>query len=74
MSEFTFRQRAGTLDWQMLSRIDMEEIMARLPNVDQLQRALDSITFSEFTSDDIRSHTVDNIVHLVRIMQMINKI
>ncbi len=68
---FLFRQRAGSMDWSMISRIDLEELINRLPNVDDLQRSVDTVCFSEFSSSDVRGHSVDSVVHLVKLMQMI---
>ena len=66
---FTFRQRAGRLDWKVISSIDIDEIVINL-KINELQSVLDSITFSEVSTTDIKHNTVDHVVRLIQIMQL----
>jgi zinc finger protein DZIP1 len=66
----SFRQRMGVLDWNTLSSCSMKTIIEKR-DVDQLQRVLDNVTFSEFSEIDVKSQTAGAMSKLVNIMQLI---
>lgn len=68
-SGFAFRQRAGRMDWRLISAANVEDILLRV-KIDELQSLLDTITFSEFDSLEVRSNTIDNVAKLVHLMQL----
>jgi hypothetical protein len=65
---FTFRQRAGRLNWKLISSLDVNDIVIHV-NIHELQQVLDSITFSEVVGDDIKNNTVDAVNKLIHVMQ-----
>jgi hypothetical protein len=67
---FSFRQRAGKLEWKEISSIEIEEVVKNI-KVNQLQQLLDLVTFSEVNLQDIKVNNVDNILKLIQIMQLI---
>jgi hypothetical protein len=70
LSSFTFRQRAGRLDWRRVSSIDVEDVVLNL-KVEELQVLLDTVTFSEFDALEVKSNTIEHITKLVNLMQLI---
>lgn len=66
---FTFRQRAGRLDWRKVSSVDVEDVVLHL-KVEELQALLDTITFSEFDALEVKSNTIDHVTKLVNLMQL----
>lgn len=69
MKKFAFRQRVGSLNWKIVSGVDIERVVDEL-QIEELQSALDSVTFCEIKKSDIKSSTVENTCHLVQIMQL----
>lgn len=67
---FTFRQRAGRLDWKVISSIDLDEVIINL-RVNELQSVLDSVAFSEILPQDIKHNTIDHVSKLIQVMQLI---
>lgn len=66
---FTFRQRAGRLDWRKVSSVDVDDVVLNL-KVEELQTLLDTVTFSEFDSLEVKSNTIEQITKLINIMQL----
>ena len=64
-----FRQRSGNINWHALSSCDLNKIFKG--NVEQLQKVLDNLTFSEFSSIDVKAQSIENVSKLVNIMQLI---
>ncbi len=69
-NSFTFRQRAGRLNWKLISSLDVEDVVINV-NISALQNVLDSVTFSEIVEDDIKRNTIDSVHKLIHIMQYI---
>lgn len=72
MTNFTFRQRVGKLNWKLVSSIELEDVIMGL-KVFELQSVLDSITFCEFDSREIKNNSVESIRKLVQIQQLITE-
>lgn len=66
---FSFRQRAGRFNWKLVSSVDLFAIIDDL-RVDELQGALDAVTFSEFTPSDVKRSSVESTTKLVHLMQL----
>lgn len=66
---FAFRQRAGHLNWKLISSIDIFRIVDEL-RIDELQSVLDPIAFCEFSVSDVKRNTVDATTKLVHLMQL----
>jgi len=65
-----FRQRVGKLNWQQLSTCSLRAVVEKR-SIDQLQKVLDNLTFSEFSADDVKSQSAESISKLVNTMQLI---
>ena len=65
---FGFRQRAGSINWNALSSVDIEEVIGNV-KVEELQEVLDNITFSTVGMSDIRNCSSDTMAKLVHIFQ-----
>jgi hypothetical protein len=65
-----FRHRVGKVNWNSLTTCSVRSIIEK-NNVRQLQKLLDNVTFSEFSSDDVKSQSVDSVAKLVNMMQLI---
>lgn len=69
-SSIAFRHRVGRMDWKMVSSMDVDDIIEH-GDISELQSALDSITFCEFKSSDVRNNSIDSVAKLVQVMQLI---
>jgi hypothetical protein len=67
---FTFRQRAGKLNWKMVSAVNVDNVIENSDTV-ELQSVIDIITFSEFMPADVKANTVESTSKLVNIMQLV---
>lgn len=65
---FGFRQRAGSINWNALSSVDIEDVIGKV-KVEELQEVLDNITFSTVGTSDIRNCSSDTMTKLVHIFQ-----
>ena len=65
---FGFRQRAGSINWNALSSVDIEDVIGKV-KVEELQEVLDNITFSTVSTSDIRNCSSDTMTKLVHIFQ-----
>lgn len=74
MSTFSFRARCGKLNWRLISSIDLNDIIDNSvdndDNINELQLALDIVTFCDFNNDDVRNNSIDNVTKLVKLMQL----
>ena len=80
MDSFTFRARVGKLNWRLVSSLDLNDIIDSTntynnktnssDSINDLQLALDIVTFCEFNNDDVRNNAIDNITKLVKLMQL----
>jgi uncharacterized phage infection (PIP) family protein YhgE len=68
MVAFQFRQRAGRLNWKQVTAIDLNELVTQV-NIHELQNILDPVTFSEISTEDIKTNSVDNINKLIHLLQ-----
>ena len=66
---FAFRQRAGHLNWNLISSVDIFRIVDEL-RIDELQSVLDPVAFCEFSVSDVKRNTVDATTKLVHLMQL----
>jgi hypothetical protein len=66
---FAFRQRAGHLNWKLISSVDIFRIVDDL-RIDELQSVLDPVAFCEFSVSDVKRNTVDATTKLVHLMQL----
>lgn len=66
---FAFRQRAGHLNWKLISSVDIFRIVDEL-RIDELQSVLDPVAFCEFSVSDVKRNTVDATTKLVHLMQL----
>jgi hypothetical protein len=67
---FTFRQRAGKLNWKIVSSVNVDNVVENSDTV-ELQSVIDIVTFSEFAPADVKANTVDSVSQLVNIMQLV---
>ncbi len=72
MSKFSFRQRAGPVDWKSVTSVKTEDIVSKA-DTKQLQTVLDSATFCEFRPDDVRNNSIESVAKLVNILQFISE-
>lgn len=72
MSKFSFRQRAGHVDWKSVTSVKIEDIVSKA-DTKQLQTVLDSATFCEFRPDDVRNNSIESVTKLVNILQFISE-
>ena len=74
MSSFSFRARCGKLNWRLISSIELNDIIDNSvnnnDNINELQLALDIVTFCDFNNDDVRNNSIDNVTKLVKLMQL----
>lgn len=68
--QFSFRQRAGRLDWRQISSVEVEDIILNL-KVDELQKLLDTVTFSEIDRVEVKTSKIDDVTKLLQLMQLI---
>jgi cell division protein FtsB len=68
MKKFAFRQRIGAVNWKIISSVDLERVIDEC-NVEELQVALDAVTFCDFTSSEVKRNSVESITNLVSLMQ-----
>lgn len=66
---FAFRQRAGHLNWKLISSVDIFRIVDDL-RIDELQSVLDPVAFCEFSVSDVKRNTVDATTKLIHLMQL----
>jgi hypothetical protein len=66
MKSFSFRQRAGDLNWKKVSEIDITNAI----EIDELQSILDSVTFSEINEKDLKKTPVETSTKLIKLMQL----
>lgn len=57
------------MDWKLLSILDVDNIVEN-GRVDHLQKCLDTITFSDISSTDLKAHTQETTSKLIWIMQL----
>jgi hypothetical protein len=69
---FTFRQRAGKLDWKLVTAISLDDLFKNM-KIRHLQSILDPVTFCEFCVDDVKGNSVESITLLVKLMQLISE-
>lgn len=67
---FSFRQRVGKINWKLVTSLDVDDIIINT-KIKELQHILDSVTFSECSSSDVRCNSIDSISRLIQIMQLI---
>ena len=68
MVKFSFRQRVGKINWNVVSSVSIQDVVEHL-DVNELQAVLDAITFCEFGPSDIRNCPIDTVAQLVQIFQ-----
>ena len=68
MVKFSFRQRVGKINWNVVSAVSIQDVVEHL-DVNELQTVLDAITFCEFGPSDIRNCPIDTVAQLVQIFQ-----
>lgn len=69
-SSFSFRQRAGNVDWKAVTSVQVEEVVLK-GDPGPLQHVLDVVTFSEFRSVDVKNNSIESVYKLVNILQLI---
>lgn len=69
MSLFTFRQRYGNLEWSKIKALDIDDLISN-SNLGTLQQLVDSVTFSNITSADLKDAPEGAVLNLVRISQL----
>ena len=68
MVKFAFRQRVGKINWNIVSAVNIPNVVEHL-KVNELQSVLDAITFCEFASSDVRNCPIDTVAQLIHIFQ-----
>ena len=68
MTKFSFRQRVGKINWNIVSAVSIQDVVENL-QVNELQAVLDAITFCEFGPSDVRSCPIETVAQLVHIFQ-----
>ena len=67
---YKFRQRAGRIEWNNISKIDIDDVIGN-GRLGDLQSILDNVTFSEITLNDIgRDQGPGSVLKLVQSMQL----
>ena len=67
---FKFRYRNGRMNLKALSSLDMDCIM-REGGTEELQSVLDTVTFSYYQADDVKSSSCETTAKVVNIMQLL---
>jgi hypothetical protein len=70
MVKFAFRQRVGKINWNIISAISIQNVIEQL-QLNELQSVLDTVTFCEFGSSDVKNSSVDTVAQLIQIFQFI---
>ena len=70
MVQFAFRQRVGKINWNVVSAVSIQDVIQHL-KVNELQSVLDTITFCEFGSSDVKNCPIDTVAQLIQIFQFI---
>lgn len=68
MVKFSFRQRVGKINWNVVSAVSIQDVVEHL-DVNELQAVLDAITFCEFGPSDIKNCPIETVAQLVQIFQ-----
>ncbi len=69
IGEFKFRQRAGELNFNKLSKIDVDDVIKEA-RIGDLQTVLDNLVFSDVNKSSLRSQSHQDVANLVRMMQL----
>jgi hypothetical protein len=72
MATFSFRQRAGLVDWRAITSVKADDIIVKA-DTKQLQNVLDVVTFCEFRPDDVRNNSIESVCKMVNILQLISE-
>ncbi len=67
---FKFRYRNGRMNLKALSSLDMDYIM-RTGGTEELQSVLDTVTFSYYQAEDVKSSSCETTAKVVNIMQLL---
>lgn len=70
MVHFAFRQRSGKINWNIISAVNLQDVIENL-KLNVLQSILDAVTFCEFNSLDVKNTPIDTISQLIQIFQFI---
>lgn len=72
MSKFSFRQRAGNIDWKTVSSVKIDEVIVKC-DTKPLQNVLDAVTFCVFRPDDVKHNSIESVAKFVSILQLISE-
>jgi hypothetical protein len=72
MATFSFRQRAGLVDWRAITSVKADDIIVKA-DTKQLQNVLDVVTFCEFRPDDVKNNSIESVCKMVNILQLISE-
>lgn len=72
MSNFSFRQRVGDVDWKAITSVKTDDIIVKC-DTKPLQNVLDAVTFCEFRPEDVKKNSIENVSKIVCILQLISE-
>lgn len=66
---FKFKTRHGKLNLKRITSVDIDRVRERA-EINEIQNLLDNLTFSNFTTDDVKSNTCETSSKVVSLLQL----
>ena len=63
---FSFRQRVGAINFHAVTSVSLQKVITS-NDIGELQKLLDTVTFSNFTEDDCKGQSIGAVTKLVHV-------